>query len=171
MNKKGFVEYIKEQRAIAGFAIVLLLYFFTQGIFNITFPIYLNEIGYSYTETGSLPASCGLIIAFFKVVVGKHSDKVGKKRYVQGALAADALIMFLFILAKEKWHYVLLMLLKGMAEGTFMAVRAPLLRKLTEEKKRGKAFGYIAAISSLGMAVGGIGAGFLSDQKEINISE
>lgn len=61
------------------------------------------------------------------MMVGKHSDKVGRKRYILGALVANALFMYLFIFATQKWHYVLLMFLKG------------------------------AAISSFGMAIGGMG--------------
>lgn len=71
------------------------------------------------------------------MMVGKHSDKVGRKRYILGALVANALFMYLFIFATQKWHYVLLMFLKG------------------------------AAISSFGMAIGGMGAGFLSNHSDM----
>ena len=167
MDKSNWRRYRKKRKPFVGYAVILMFYFLAQGIFGITFPIYLSNIGYSYTDIGSLLASCGLIIAVFKVLVGKHSDRVGKKRYVQGGLLSEALIMLLFLLATEKWHYAVLMLLKGAANGAFMAVRAPLIRETTNEKNRGKAFGYISAISSLGMAIGGGLAGVVIEQKAI----
>jgi MFS family permease len=144
------------------YGIVLLLFTASDGVFIILFPLYLKQIGYSYSQIGSLLASSGLGIAAFKVIVGRHSDFVGRKIYVILSLLLSAVSTAAIGFIRPMALLAAVLLIRGIAKGAFFAVRAPYIRELSAPEDRGKAFGVISAFGSGGGVVSGLLAGLIT---------
>lgn len=147
---------LKNNLPINIYGVILFLFFMGDGLYNIAFPIYLVSIGLSYDEVGKLIASYGIGIAVFQLVVGSHSDSVGKSGYIIASLFLDAGLNLLFYFSQNILWLTIILVTKGFARGAFFAVRAPLIKDISTPEKRGRAFGIIGAFSTAGFAFGGL---------------
>jgi len=145
------------------YGLILLLFFLGEGVYNITFPLYLVHRGLTYGQIGKLLASFGLGIAVFKLIVGRHSDIVGRKIYIVASLFVSAILNVSLSYTTEISLLAILLVLKGSAKGAFFAVRAPLIREISTSEQRGKVFGTISAFSTVGFAIGGAISGHVFD--------
>lgn len=139
------------------YGIVLLLFTASDGVFIILFPLYLKQIGYSYSQIGSLLASSGLGIAAFKVIVGRHSDFVGRKIYVILSLLLSAVSTAAIGFIRPMAWLAAVLLIRGIAKGAFFAVRAPYIRELSAPEDREKRSGSSALLDQAAVS----SAGFL----------
>lgn len=141
--------------------IVLLLFFLSDGVFEISLPIYLLSLGHSFSEIGVMVATFSIGIVIFRLFVSLHSDKVGRKIYVIASLIGSASVCFILPFGKSMLYFIIILITRGACRGAFLAVRAPLIKDICEESERGKMLGLASAFSTVGSALGGMLSGWL----------
>lgn len=149
----------KPKAGLGVFQFIAFSYFFSQGILAVVTPLYTRSLGFSLTEIGGIMGSFWLGTAIVKVLAGRHSDLVGRRRYLAGTLALAAALKLLYLLARTPGTFLALMILEGLARGLYSAIRSPLITELTAVERRGSAFGLISAVSVAGGSLGNLAAG------------
>ena len=141
--------------------IVLLFFFLSDSVFEITLPIYLLSLGHSFSEIGVMVATFGIGITIFRFFVSMHSDKVGRKIYIIISLIGSAIACFILPFGNSIWCFMVILVMRGACRGAFLAVRAPLIKDICTENERGKMLGLVSSFSTVGSALGGVISGWL----------
>jgi MFS family permease len=105
----------------------------------------------------------GLAGLFGRVVFGMAADRIGVKRIIVGGLALQALGIYLYIYVSELQHFYMLAVVLGLVYGGVMPLYSVLARDYFGPKVLGTVLGGITMTSSIGMAFGPLGGGWLYD--------
>ena len=105
----------------------------------------------------------GLASLSGKIVCGILADRVGAKRTLVAGLALQAVAISLYLFTRELASFYELALLFGFAYGGVMPLYAILVREYFGARIMGTAFGAVALVSTLGMALGPPVGGWLFD--------
>lgn len=108
----------------------------------------------------SLEGFAGL---FGRVVFGVLADRVGVKRVIIGGLALQAVGIYAYIYVSEVSHFYLLAVVLGLVYGGIMPLYSVLARDYFPPQVMGTVLGAMTLTSSLGMAFGPVGGGWLYD--------
>lgn len=98
-----------------------------------------------------------------RLVTGTLSDWFGAKRILVAALGFQAIMVLLFLFARELGTFYVLALFFGMAYGGVMPLYALVTREYFGERVIGTAYGGVFFISSIGMGVGSYAGGVIFD--------
>lgn len=98
-----------------------------------------------------------------KIVCGLVADRVGAKRTLVVGLAIQAVAVSLYLFTRELASFYALALMFGFAYGGVMPLYAILVREYFGARIMGTAFGAVAFVSTLGMAMGPLAGGWLYD--------
>lgn len=98
-----------------------------------------------------------------RLVTGTLSDWFGAKRILIAALGFQAIMVLLFLFARELGTFYVLALFFGMAYGGVMPLYALVTREYFGERVIGTAYGGVFFISSIGMGVGSYAGGVIFD--------
>jgi MFS family permease len=98
-----------------------------------------------------------------KIVCGLVADRVGAKRTLVAGLALQAIAVSLYLGTREVSGFYAVALVFGFAYGGVMPLYAILVREYFGERIMGTAFGAVAFVSTLGMALGPWAGGWLYD--------
>ena len=98
-----------------------------------------------------------------KIVCGLVADRVGAKRTLVAGLALQAASIGLYLMTDRLTAFYAVALVFGFAYGGVMPLYAILVREYFGERIMGTAFGAIAFVSTLGMALGPWAGGWLYD--------
>jgi MFS family permease len=98
-----------------------------------------------------------------KVVCGLIADRVGAKRTLVAGLALQATAVSLYLVAGRPVGFYAVAVVFGFAYGGVMPLYAILVREYFGERIMGTAFGAVALVSTLGMALGPWAGGWLYD--------
>ena len=98
-----------------------------------------------------------------KIVCGLVADRVGAKRTLVVGLGIQALAVTLYIWTRDLASFYALSVMFGFAYGGVMPLYAILVREYFGARIMGTAFGAVALVSTLGMAIGPPAGGWLYD--------
>jgi MFS family permease len=98
-----------------------------------------------------------------KIVCGLVADRVGAKRTLVAGLALQAVAVSLYLFTGQLAGFYAVALVFGFAYGGVMPLYAILVREYFGERIMGTAFGALAFVSTLGMALGPWAGGWLYD--------
>jgi MFS family permease len=98
-----------------------------------------------------------------KIICGLVADRVGAKRTLVAGLALQAAAVSLFLFTRQLAGFYAVALVFGFAYGGVMPLYAILVREYFGERIMGTAFGAVAFVSTLGMALGPWAGGWLYD--------
>jgi MFS family permease len=98
-----------------------------------------------------------------KIVCGLVADRVGAKRTLLVGLAVQAIAVSFYVFTRELASFYALALVFGVAYGGVMPLYAILVREYFGARIMGTAFGAVALVSTLGMALGPWAGGWLYD--------
>jgi MFS family permease len=98
-----------------------------------------------------------------RIVCGVLADRLGAKRILATGLAIQALAISLYVFSRDTASFYALSSLFGFAYGGVMPLYAILVREYFGAKVMGTAFGTVAMISTLGMAIGPWAGGLIYD--------
>jgi len=98
-----------------------------------------------------------------KIICGLVADRVGAKRTLVAGLALQAAAVSLYLFTRELSGFYAVALVFGFAYGGVMPLYAILVREYFGERIMGTAFGAVAFVSTLGMALGPWAGGWLYD--------
>ena len=119
--------------------------------------------GVSAMAATTVLSVAGLASLGGKIVCGLIADRVGAKRTLVVGLAIQALSLILYLFTRELASFYALAVMFGFAYGGVMPLYAILVREYFGARVMGTAFGAVAFVSTLGMAVGPWVGGWLYD--------
>jgi MFS family permease len=119
--------------------------------------------GVSAMAATTVLSVAGLASLGGKIVCGLIADRVGAKRTLVVGLAVQALSLSLYLFTRELGSFYALAVMFGFAYGGVMPLYAILVREYFGARVMGTAFGAVAFVSTLGMAVGPWAGGWLYD--------
>jgi MFS family permease len=108
-------------------------------------------------SVAALASLCG------KIVCGLVADRVGARRTLVAGLALQAVAMSGYLVTHDLATFYAVALVFGVAYGGVMPLYAILVREYFGARIMGTAFGAIAFVSTLGMALGPVTGGWLYD--------
>lgn len=100
---------------------------------------------------------------FGRVIFGVLADRIGVRPIIVGGLALQAVGIYCYIYVSELQHFYLLAVILGMAYGGVMPLYAVLARDYFDPRLLGSVLGAATMTSSIGMALGPVGGGWLYD--------
>jgi MFS family permease len=100
---------------------------------------------------------------FGRLIFGVLADKVGVRRVIVGGLVLQAVGIYTYIYVSQLEHFYMLALVLGMAYGGVMPLYSVLAREYFRPQVMGTVLGAAVMTSSIGMAFGPVGGGWLYD--------
>ncbi|AKF04509.1 MFS transporter [Sandaracinus amylolyticus] len=148
--------------------LVLLTVFLDMIGFGIVIPLlplYVRSMGGDAQTVGTLLGAFSLTQLLATPVLGRLSDRVGRRRVIAVSLLGNALSMVVFALAASREMLPLLFasrILAGATAGNLSACQAA-VADVTPERDRARAMGVVGAGIGLGMVLGPVLGGVLSE--------
>jgi MFS family permease len=108
-------------------------------------------------------SAAGLASFTGRIVCGLIADRAGAKQTLLAGLALQAVAVSLYLFTRELAGFYLVALVFGFAYGGAMPLYAILVRDYFGPRIMGTVFGAVAAVATLGMALGPWAGGWLYD--------
>ena len=124
---------------------------------------YAMLCGASALAAASIYSVEGVAGLFGRLAFGLMADRFGVKRVIVGGLVLQAAGIYTYIYLSELNQFYALAAVLGMAYGGVMPLYAVLARDYFRPQVMGTVLGGITMTSSLGMAIGPIGGGWIFD--------
>ncbi len=133
-----------------------------QGALVVTFPLYLDALGWSGAQIGALFSVIALVQATLTLFSGPLSDRFGRRRFLLGYEATLITAALLALSSATSWVLIIAALMGGFgrgmngAAGPFAPVEQAWLARVTPTARRSNIFSLNTALGSFGMAVGAL---------------
>ena len=124
---------------------------------------YAMLCGASSLAAASIYSVEGVAGLFGRLIFGVLADRVGVKRVIVGGLLLQAVGIYSYIFVNGLGDFYLRALVLGMAYGGVMPLYSILAREYFSQRVMGTVLGAATMTSSIGMAFGPIGGGWLFD--------
>lgn len=105
----------------------------------------------------------GVAGLFGRLLFGVAADRLGVRRIIVGGLALQAIGIYLYIYVSELPHFYMLAVVLGLVYGGVMPLYSVLAREYFSQRVMGTVLGAATMTSSIGMAFGPLGGGWLYD--------
>jgi MFS family permease len=151
---------VVRHRGILFTSVAEAVQFFGYGAYEIFLPLYAQAIGMSPSLIGILLGAKVLTLTFVKPLMGRISDRYGRRGQIMLGLAAGALGLALIPFFRSFWILFLLSLLLGLSTATVTASTAALVADLATSSY-GSALGVMSTIMDVGHASGPPVTGYL----------
>jgi MFS family permease len=124
---------------------------------------YAMICGASALAAASIYSVEGMAGLFGRLFFGVLADRIGVKRVIIGGLLLQAAGIYTYIYVTQLTEFYMLAVVLGMAYGGVMPLYAVLARDYFEPRVMGTVLGGITMTSSIGMAFGPVGGGWIFD--------
>ena len=124
---------------------------------------YAMLCGASAIAAASIYSVEGVAGLFGRLLFGVLADRIGVKRVIVGGLVLQAVGIYTYIYVGELTQFYMLAMVLGLAYGGVMPLYAVLARDYFSPRVMGTVLGGITMTSSIGMAIGPVGGGWLFD--------
>ncbi|MFH0971985.1 MAG: MFS transporter [Candidatus Micrarchaeota archaeon] len=142
------------RKEIRATLLTLMLTSIGFGVILPIIPFYSQQFGATPTDLGLLTAIFAFLNLVFAPLIGKFSDKIGRKKVLQAGTLGFIGAYLLFAFAPNLEVLFIARALEGiMAAGIFPSV-ASLISDFTTEQQRGKAMALVGMTFSLGFILG-----------------
>ena len=125
------------------------------------FNFYMLQSGYSREFLGlvnSMPSAAALV---FGILVGRFSDRIGRKPALMLGIGFSGLCMLLEVTSRQPALIVVGAFLNGVFNSLFLVSQAPLMMKLSDARNRTMLFSLNYGLQTISGAVGNLFAGQL----------
>lgn len=122
--------------------------------FTPVFPLYIDDLGFSYFDLGLLMAVPSLVSIFLKLPIGTLADRIGKNRVVLFALAIQSLSFLLLGMLSSISSLFAVRILQGMVVAFFPPVITATIYDLAIPTSKGTMFGVFFTFIGLAMISG-----------------
>lgn len=127
-------------------------------------PFIKNEYHFSAFDMGMMSSLFALVQFVASPIVGRISDKIGRKPLLVWGLLIFALAEFVFAAAQHLWLFDLSRAVDGLSAAVYVPTSMALAADLTTNRQRAKVIGWLSAAFSggliLGPGLGGLLANF-----------
>lgn len=117
-------------------------------------PFIRNEYGFSAFDMGVMSSLFALVQFIASPVVGRISDKTGRKPMLVWGLLVFSLAEFVFALSSHLWLFDFSRAVDGLSAAMFVPTSMALAADLTSVKDRAKVVGWLSAAFSGGLILG-----------------
>jgi len=148
------------------FIVLAVTFFFCCGahsgpIFHtVSYAIFCGAAPLAATSIYSVEGIAGL---FGRVICGYLADRYGVKKVIVGGLALQAVGIYSYIYVSQLPHFYILAVILGIVYGGVMPLYSVLAREYFSQGVIGTVLGATTLTSSLGMALGPVGGGWIFD--------
>jgi MFS family permease len=148
------------------FIVLAVTFFFCCGahsgpIFHtVSYAIFCGAAPLAATSIYSVEGIAGL---FGRVICGYLADRYGVKKVIVGGLALQAVGIYSYIYVSQLPHFYALAVVLGIVYGGVMPLYSVLAREYFSQSVMGTVLGAASLTSSLGMALGPVGGGWIFD--------
>jgi MFS family permease len=119
-------------------------------------PLYMLALGISIQGFGIVFTISSLFSVITYFIIGTHSDKLGRKRYLILGALAPPLIAFLYIFATDVVHFVILRVISVIFGAVYVAAYRPLIADIQKDAEAGRLWGGLFGLYQLGATLGGL---------------
>jgi len=133
------------------------------GIIAPLMPIYAKSLGATGIWLGIIFSGFSLSRAIFMPIVGKLSDKKGRKGFITSGLLSYSLISLLYPFAGKVYYLTVVRLIHGLASAMVVPVAMAYVGETAEKGKEGIAMGTFNLALLLGTGAGPFFGGLLND--------
>jgi MFS family permease len=133
------------------------------GIIAPLMPIYAKNLGATGLWLGIIFSGFSISRAIFMPIVGKLSDRGGRKRFITSGLLLYSFISLLYIFAGKVYHLTAIRLIHGIASAMVVPVAMAYVGETAEKGKEGIAMGTFNLALLLGTGGGPFLGGVLND--------
>jgi len=133
------------------------------GIISPLLPIYTKTLGATGIQLGIIFAGFSIARAISMPVIGKTSDKYGRKIFICIGLFIYAIMSIGYALSKTAFHLGTVRFLQGFAAGMIMPIATAYIGDIAPKGREGTYMGYFYVAFFLGFGSGPLIGGFLSD--------
>ncbi|HEY0853839.1 MAG TPA: MFS transporter [Devosia sp.] len=124
---------------------------------------YAMICGASALAAASIYSVEGLAGLFGRLLFGVAADRLGVRRVIVAGLALQAIGIYTYIYVADLTQFYALAAVLGLAYGGVMPLYSVLAREYFSQKVMGTVLGALVMVSSIGMAGGPVGGGWLYD--------
>lgn len=124
-------------------------------------PYYASSFGADSSVIGLLVASYAAAQLFSSPILGRLSDRIGRRPVLLISIAGNVLGFILLALAQSLWMLFLARIVAGFTGGNISVAQA-YIADVTDEKNRSRGLGLIGAAFGLGFIIGPAVGGILS---------
>lgn len=158
MDKKAFFVLVATMLiSMLGFGIVVPL-----------LPIYADQLGASALEIGFINAGFSLALLAALPIMGRLSDRSGRKVFLCSGLALLTVASLGFIWAQTPLQLIIVRVFQGIGASMHLPIAQAYLGDITPKGEEGRWMGHFGAILFGGMSIGPLFGGVLTDLFNIN---
>lgn len=153
MNKKIFAILVATMFiSMLGFGIVVPL-----------LPIYADQLGATPIEIGLINGGFGIAVLVFLPLVGRLSDRIGRKVFLCSGLAVLIIASLGFIWAQNPLQLILVRCFQGLGASMHLPVAQAYLGDITPEGQEGRWMGRFNGVLFSAVGLGPLIGGLLTD--------
>lgn len=119
-------------------------------------PLYMLALGISIEGFGIVFTVSSLFSVVTYFIIGTHSDKLGRKRYLILGAVAPPLVAIFYIFASNVVHFVILRVLSVIFGAVYVAAYRPLIADIQKDAEAGRLWGGLFGLYQLGATLGGL---------------
>ncbi|MBA7632770.1 Multidrug resistance protein MdtG [subsurface metagenome] len=158
MDKKAFFILVATMLiSMLGFGIVVPL-----------LPIYADQLGASALEIGFINAGFSLALLAALPIMGRLSDRSGRKVFLCSGLALLTIASLGFIWAQTPLQLIIVRVFQGIGASMHLPIAQAYLGDITPKGEEGKWMGHFGAILFGSMSIGPLFGGVLTDLFSVN---
>lgn len=143
---------------------------FAYGTFETFLPLYSIKIGLSAYEVGIFLSAQVITLAFTKPVMGRFSDKHGRRPQIFAGAIIGAACIGSFSLFTSFLPLLLLSILFGLALSIVTSATSALIADLSRKETHGSAMGTLGSVMDIGHTTGPLVSGFIAAYFSIALS-
>ena len=133
------------------------------GIIAPLMPIYAESLGATGIWLGIIFSGYSLSRAIFMPIIGKVSDKKGRKGFITFGLLLYSIISLVYILAGNVYYLTAVRLIHGLASAMVIPIAMAYIGEIAEKGEEGSYMGKFNMALFLGMGSGPFLGGLLND--------
>ncbi len=140
------------------------------GLVSPLLPLYASDMGASGLELGMIFAGYGIVNSVATPIMGRLSDRRGRKTFLSIGLLAYSILSLGYVWAADVPQLVLVRLLMGGAGAMIVPIALAYIGDLSPEGEEGKWMGYANAAFFSGFGIGPLLGGALAERFGMNTS-
>ncbi|MBA7697638.1 Tetracycline resistance protein, class B [subsurface metagenome] len=140
------------------------------GIVGPLLPLYANDMGATGTQLGIIFAGYGISNSVLTPIMGRLSDRRGRKLFLCIGLASYAILSLGYVWAGNVLQLTLVRVIQGVAGAMVIPIAMAYIGDLSPEGEEGKWMGYASAAFFGGFGIGPLLGGVLAERFGMNAS-
>lgn len=134
------------------------------GVVAPILPLYAHSLGAGGAALGMMYAAFSASRMLLGPVMGRLSDRVGRRRLIMAGLSAYAVVSLLYVIAHTMWQLTAFRFLHGMASVLVTPIAQAYVADLTPPGKEGRIMNLFYTSQFIGMALGPLIGGGLAER-------